>query len=145
MIDVVTKTQKVKIYPDLLMRNYIDQACDYRRYCFNSALGLWQDMYWARKIALPISVRNLLKKQIDDKSIELSFAENVMNEDNPVPNEKLVRNILVNNKEDWQDLYSARILQCAVKKETILNGPRQGLMLYESVNAVTLLLESSEY
>lgn len=115
MIDVVTKTQKVKIYPDLLMRNYIDQACDYRRYCFNSALGLWQDMYWARKIALPISVRNLLKKQIDDKSIELSFAENVMNEDNPAPNEKLVRNIMVNNKEDWQDLYSARILQCAVK------------------------------
>ena len=112
---MITKTQKVRIYPDLLMRNYINQACDYRRYCFNSALGLWQDMYWARRIALPISVRNLLKKQIDDKSIELSFAENVMNEDNPAPNEKRVRNILVNNKEDWQDLYSARILQCAVK------------------------------
>lgn len=112
---MAVKTQKVRIYPNLLMRNYIDQACDYRRYCFNSALGLWQDMYWARRIALPISVRNLLKKQIDDKSIELSFAENVMNEDNPAPNEKRVRNILVNNKEDWQDLYSARILQCAIK------------------------------
>lgn len=43
---MVTKTQKVKIYPNLLMRNYIDQVCDYRRYCFNNALSTWQDMYW---------------------------------------------------------------------------------------------------
>lgn len=57
----------------------------------------------------------MLKKQVSDKSIELSFAENVMNEDNPTPNEKRVRDILVNSKEYWQDLYSSRILQCAVK------------------------------
>lgn len=115
MVNMVTKTQKTRIYPNLFMRNYIDQACDYRRYCYNLALETWQNMYWCRRIMLPVSIRNSLKKKIHDKNIELSFAEEVMNQNTPAPNEKRVRNEMVANKADWQDLYSARILQLAVK------------------------------
>lgn len=115
MINMVTKTQKIRIYPDLFMRNYINQACDYRRYCYNQALETWQNMYWCRRIMLPISIRNSLKRQVNDKNVELSFAEEVMNQNTPTPNEQRVRNEMVTNKADWQDLYSARILQWAVK------------------------------
>ena len=115
MINMVTKTQKVRIYPDFLMRNYIDQACDYRRYCYNLALETWQDMYLCRHIMLPIGIRNSLKKRVKDKTVELSFAEEVINQNTPAPNEQRVRNEMVANKADWQDLYSARILQLAVK------------------------------
>lgn len=70
------------------MQEHLDALCDYRRYCWNKGLETWQLMYEAY---------TLNKK------------------DNPNPNERRVRDELVNNKADWQFALSARCLQLAVK------------------------------
>lgn len=70
------------------MQQELDKLCDYRRYCWNQALATWQDMYEARTL---------------DK------------DNNPSPNERRIRDELVDNKADWQFALSARCLQLAVK------------------------------
>lgn len=82
------KTQVVELKPNKTMQKELDKLCDYRRYCWNQALEVWQDMYEARTL---------------DK------------DNNPSPNERRVRDELVNNKVDWQFALSARCLQLAVK------------------------------
>ena len=39
------RVQKVRLYPDAEMKQVLDELCDYRRYCWNEALALWNDMY----------------------------------------------------------------------------------------------------
>ena len=39
------RVQKVRLYPDVEMKQVLDELCDYRRYCWNEALALWNDMY----------------------------------------------------------------------------------------------------
>ena len=80
-------TQKVKLYPNQTMKKVLDELCDYRRYCWNQGLALWNDMYDASVILAD-------KKQR--------------------PNERKVRNELVANKADWQYQLSARCLQLAI-------------------------------
>lgn len=81
------RTQKVKLYPNQTMKKVLDELCDYRRYCWNQGLALWNDMYDASVILAD-------KKQC--------------------PNERKVRNELVANKADWQNQLSARCLQLAI-------------------------------
>ena len=81
------KTQKVRCYPNKTMQQFIDNACHYRRYCYNQALEVWNSMYDASLI-------------LQDKSMR--------------PNERKVRDELVANKADWQYAQSARTLQLAV-------------------------------
>ena len=81
------RTQKVKLYPNQTMKKVLDDLCDYRRYCWNQGLALWNDMYDASVILAD-------KKQR--------------------PNERKVRNELVANKTDWQYQLSARCLQLAI-------------------------------
>lgn len=69
------------------MTRELDKLCDYRRYCWNLGLETWNSMYDAY----------LLNK-----------------DDNPSPNKRNVRNILVANKQDWQYSLSAKVLQQAV-------------------------------
>ena len=69
------------------MQKAIDQLCDYRRYCWNQGLALWNDMYDASLI-------------LEDKKLR--------------PNERKVRDELVANKADWQYQLSARCLQLAI-------------------------------
>lgn len=85
---IVTKTQLVRLCPNQIMIKQLDALCDYRRYCWNQGLAMWNDMYEANTIN-PV--------------------------DNPKPNQYRVRNELVANKEDWQDKLSARCLQLAIK------------------------------
>lgn len=82
------KAQVVELKPNKTMQQELDKLCDYRRYCWNQALATWQDMYEAR---------------ILDK------------DNNPSPNERRIRDELVDNKADWQFALSARCLQLAVK------------------------------
>lgn len=82
------KTQVVELKPNKTMLKELDKLCDYRRYCWNQALEVWQNIYEARTL---------------DK------------DNNPSPNERRVRDELVNNKADWQFALSARCLQLAVK------------------------------
>ncbi len=81
------KTHKIKLYPNATMQRAFQRLFDYRRYCYNLALETWNSMY----------DESLL---MDDKSLR--------------PNERKVRNELVNNKQDWQYRLSARVLQLAV-------------------------------
>ena len=81
------RTQKVKLCPNRTMQKVLDDLCDYRRYCWNQGLALWNDMYNASVILAD-------KKQR--------------------PNERKVRDELVANKADWQFQLSARCLQLAI-------------------------------
>ena len=68
------KTQKVRLYPNRTMKKVLDDLCDYRRYCWNQGLALWNDMYDASLI-------------LEDKKL--------------LPNESKVRDELVADKADW--------------------------------------------
>ena len=82
------RTQKVRLYPNQTMKKVLDDLCDYRRYCWNEGLALWNDMYDSSLI-------------LEDKKLR--------------PTMYRVRNELVANKEDWQYQLSARCLQLAIK------------------------------
>ena len=81
------RTQKVRLYPNQTMRRVLDSLCDYRRYCWNVGLAIWNDIYDASLI-------------LDDQKQQ--------------PSERKVRNEMVTNKADWQYQLSARCLQLAV-------------------------------
>ncbi len=81
------KTHQVKIEPNAHMTRVIEDLFNYRRYCWNQALGTWNDMYDESII-------------LDDKDLR--------------PNNEKVRNELVSDKEDWQYYRSSRVLQQAV-------------------------------
>jgi len=81
------RTQKVRLFPNSHMQIVLNNLCDYRRYCWNNALAIWNELYEA-------------------------YCLNA--DDNSRPNQRLVRNDLVANKADWQYGLSARTLQLAV-------------------------------
>lgn len=84
---MVMRTEKVRLYPNAEMQQVIDELCDYRRYCWNEGLSLWNDMYDQSLI-------------LENKKLR--------------PTEYKVRNELVDQKEDWQYRLSARVLQFAI-------------------------------
>ena len=81
------RVQKVRLYPNEIMKQVLDDLCDYRRYCWNQGLALWNDMYDASLV-------------LGDKKLR--------------PSARKVRDELVANKEDWQYQLSARCLQLAI-------------------------------
>ncbi len=81
------KTHQVKIEPNAHMTRVIKDLFNYRRYCWNHSLGLWNYMYDESII-------------LGDKSLR--------------PKGSSVRNELVANKQDWQYNRSARVLQQTV-------------------------------
>lgn len=81
------KTHQVKIEPNKHMFKAINDLFNYRRYVWNQALGTWNDLY-------DMSVA------MEDKSFK--------------PNNYIVRDNLVANKQDWQYALSARVLQATV-------------------------------
>lgn len=58
------RTQKARLYPNRTMKKVLDDLCDYRRYCWNRGLALWNDMYDASLIMgiLVLTVVNKIKK-----------------------------------------------------------------------------------
>lgn len=84
---MMIQTEKVRLYPGKNMQSVLNGLCDYRRYCWNEGLALWNEMYSESQI-------------MGDKKLR--------------PNERRVRNELVHNKADWQFQYSARCLQLAI-------------------------------
>lgn len=78
------KTHQIKIEPNAHMCKHIEDLFNYRRYCWNQALGIWNDLY--------------------DESI-------ILKDKKKQPNERIVRNSLVANKQDWQYELSSRVLQ----------------------------------
>lgn len=81
------KTRTVRLYPNSHMRAELDRLCDYRRYCWNLGLETWNEMYDLHLI---------------DKT------------NNPSPSPRMVRDSLVEQKQDWQYTMSARVLQQSI-------------------------------
>ncbi len=81
------RVQKVRLYPDQTMKRIRDDLCDYRRYCWNQGLALWNDMYDSSLL-------------LGDKKVK--------------PSGRRGRDELVANKADWQYQLSARCLQLAI-------------------------------
>ena len=106
---------QVKLYPTKQMRTYLDSQCDYRRYCWNKGLEVWNDFYDQRMISLPTYLKVKIKESLKDKSIQFTEEEMNLRKEFPSPTERHVRNELVANKSDWEYENSARVLQLAIK------------------------------
>ena len=81
------QTHQIKIYPNSTMIKVIESNFHYSRYIYNKALETWNQLYQENKK--------------DSKA--------------PKPNYYFVRNLLVSNKEDWEQELSSRVLQTSVQ------------------------------
>ena len=106
---------QVRLYPNQTMKTVLDSLCDYRRYCWNQGLELWNTLYEARLIGLPDELRAKIKASLTDKTIEFSEEEQAFRALFPAPTERKVRDELVAQKADWQFELSSRALQLAIK------------------------------
>lgn len=106
---------QVKLYPTKQMRTYLDSQCDYRRYCWNKGLEVWNDFYDQRVILLPAYLKAKIKDSLTDKNIQFTEEEMNLRKEFPYPAERHVRNELVADKSDWEYENSSRVLQLAVK------------------------------
>lgn len=106
---------QIRLYPNKTMKKVLDSLCDYRRYCWNQGLELWNTLYDARSIGLSTDLRAKIKASLKDKTIEFSEEEQALRALFPVPSERKVRDELVARKADWQFEFSSRVLQLAIK------------------------------
>jgi len=106
---------QVRLYPNKTMKTILDSLCDYRRYCWNQGLELWDAFYDARLIGLSDELRSKIKASLKDKTIEFSEEEQALRALFPAPSERKVRDELVAQKVDWQLTLSSRVLQLAIK------------------------------
>ena len=106
---------QVRLYPNKTMKKVLDSLCDYRRYCWNQGLELWDTLYDARSIGLSTELRAKIKASLKDKTIEFSEEEQALRTLFPAPSERKVRDELVAQKADWQFTLSSRVLQLAIK------------------------------
>ena len=106
---------QVQLYPTEPMKRHLDVQCDYRRYCWNKALEVWNIFYNQRSISLPTELKIKIKESITDKTIQFTEEEMNLRFLFPAPNERNIRNELVANKSDWEYTNSSRVLQLAVK------------------------------
>ena len=51
------------------MTKVLDSLCDYRRYCWNQGLDVWNDLYDQRVEMVPADLREKSQLAIKDKSI----------------------------------------------------------------------------
>ena len=93
------------------MRRVLDSLCDYRRYCWNTAIACWNNQYEERLIGLPQTLLDKLRS----KAEPLTTEEMDLVKRYPPPSHYSVRNELVSQKEDWQHTFSSRVLQQTVK------------------------------
>lgn len=106
---------QVRLYPNRIMKTVLDSLCDYRRYCWNQGLELWNTMYEACLISLPVELRAKIKALLTDKTIKFSEEEQALRALFPAPAERKVRDELVAQRAEWQFELSPRALQLAIK------------------------------
>lgn len=97
------------------MTKVLDSLCDYRRYCWNQGLDVWNDLYDQRVEMVPADLREKSQLAIKDKSIVFSEEEQELLDLFPSPSHRVVQNILVRDKADWQYRLSSRTLQMTIK------------------------------
>lgn len=108
-------TCKVKLYPNHIMMKILDDLCNYRRYCWNQGLELWNDLYEQRIEMVPANLRKKFQLAIKDKTIIFSEDEQELLDMFPSPSYYGIRNLMVNDKEDWQYCLSSQVLQWAIR------------------------------
>lgn len=108
-------SRRVKLYPNKTMAKVLDDLCDYRRYCWNQGLELWNDLYDQRVEMVPASLRKKSQLAIKDKTIKFSKDEQKLLDMFQSPSHHIVLNLLVKDKEDWQYQLSSRVLQLTIK------------------------------
>ena len=108
-------TKKVMLYPNQTMMKILNDLCDYRRYCWNQGLNLWNELYDQRVKNVPADLRKKSQLAITDKTIVFSEEEQELLRLFPSPSNRVIRNNLVANKADWQYTLSSRVLQLAIK------------------------------
>ena len=108
-------TKKIALYPNQTMTKVLDNLCDYRRYCWNQGLDLWNDLYDQRVEMVPTDLRKKSQLAIKDKTIVFSGEEQKLLDSFPSPSNRIVQNLMVKDKEDWQYLLSSRVLQWAIR------------------------------
>ncbi|MHA8263763.1 RNA-guided endonuclease InsQ/TnpB family protein [Lactobacillaceae bacterium Melli_B3] len=81
---------RVRLYPNAHMQRYLDAACQFRRYCWNTGLQIWLDMYDAYQFNP---------------------------DDNPMPRMRIVRDRLTELKQtnEWMYRYPISILDLTIK------------------------------
>ena len=107
--------QKIALYPNKTMTKILDNLCNYRRYCWNQGLELWNDIYDQRTEIIPVNLRKKSQLAIKDKTIKFSKDEQNLLDMFPSPSERVVRDLMVKDKEDWQYTLSSQVLQLAVR------------------------------
>lgn len=106
---------QIRLYPNKTMKTVLDSLCDYRRYCWNKGLELWNTLYEARLLGLPDELKDKINASLTDKTIQFSEEEQILRAIYPRPSERSVRDKLVAQKADWQFEFSARVLQQTIK------------------------------
>ena len=106
---------QVRLYPNKTMQTVLDSLCDYRRYCWNHGLELWNELYEQRVEMVPASLRKKSQLAIKDKTIKFSKEEQELLDMFPSPSERVVRDLMVKDKEDWQYTLSSKVLPLAVR------------------------------
>lgn len=106
---------QVRLYPNKTMKTVLDSLCNYRRYCWNQGLELWNTLYEQRLICLPVELRTKIKASLKDKTIKFTEEEQALRALYPTPSERIIRNELVAQKADWQFALSSRVLQQTIK------------------------------
>ena len=107
-------TRKVRLYPNKSMLAILDNLCDYRRFCWNQALDIWQTLYRQRQEHLPNDLRLKVKQAVKDKSISFTDDEKSLLAQYPSPTQYTVSNILTKQKQEWQYQLSSRVSYLAV-------------------------------
>ena len=108
-------TRKVRLYPNKTMIAILDNLCDYRRFCWNQALEVWQALYRQRQERLPDDLRLKVKQAVKDKSISFTDDEKTLLAQYPAPAYYTVNSILTRKKQDWPYQLSSRVSYLAVK------------------------------
>ena len=108
-------SRKVKLYPNQTMTKVLDDLCNYRRYCWNQGLELWNEFYDQRVEMVPASLRKKSQLAIKDKTIKFSKDEQELLDMFQSLSHHIVLNLLVKDKEDWQYQLSSRVLQLTIK------------------------------
>ena len=106
---------QVRLYPNKTMKTILDSLCNYRRYCWNQGLELWNILNEQRLIGLPTELLSKIKTSVTDKTISFSEEEQALRALFPAPSKNVVQNELVAQKADWQFELSSRTLQLAIK------------------------------
>ena len=108
-------TRKIRLYPNKTMLAVLDSLCNYRRFCWNQALDVWQTLYRQRQEHLPSDLRLKVKQSVKDKSISFTNNEKTLLAQYPSPTYYTINGIMTSLKQDWQYQLSSRVSYLTVK------------------------------